>query len=117
MTRVLFRLLTWPYLKRHAVRYLMVALGIALAVGVYVSMYQANNALEQAFLAVTETLAGSAQLQVTGGEAGVPEGVLESTRHTGCVEAATAVILQTVSTGLREEGGLAVLGVDLLEDR
>ena len=117
MTRVLFRLLTWPYLKRHAIRYLMVAFGIALAVGVYVSMYQANNALEQAFLAVTETLAGSAQLQVTGGEAGVPEGVLESARHTGCVEAATAVILQTVSTGLREEGGLAVLGVDLLEDR
>ena len=117
MTRALFRLLTWPYLKRHAVRTLMVALGIALAVGVYVSMHQANNALEQAFLAVTETLAGSAQLQVTGGEAGVPEEALEITRQTGCVEAATAVILRTVSTGLREEGGLAVLGVDLLEDR
>ena len=116
MLFALLRLLTWPYCKRHLPAQALVVSGIALAVGMYVAMHLANGAIKEAFWSAAETLAGSAQLQVSGGEAGVPESALEVTRQVGCVEAATAVMLRTVTTGLRDEGGLAVLGVDLLEE-
>jgi putative ABC transport system permease protein len=116
MTVALLRLLTWPYCKRHLLGQFLVVLGIALAVGVYASMHLAKNTIKEAFSAAAETLAGSAQLQVSGSEAGVPEEVLDRTRQVACVEAATGVILRTVATGLPNEGGMAILGVDLLEE-
>jgi putative ABC transport system permease protein len=116
MTFALLRLLSWPYFKRHIFGQTLVVAGIALAVGMYVSMHQANDAIKEAFWNAAEALAGSAHLQVSGTEAGVPETVLERTRQVSCVAAAAAVIQRTVRTGLPGESGLAVLGVDLLEE-
>jgi putative ABC transport system permease protein len=113
----LLRLLSWPYFRRHPAANLLVVTGIALAVAVYASMHLSNQAIEEAFREAADALAGSAQLQVTGGEAGVPESALERVRQTGCVKAAAAVMLRTVATGLNNERGLAILGIDLLEER
>lgn len=112
-----FRLLSWPYFKRHAAANLLVVFGIALAVAVYVAMHLSNGAIKESFRAAADALAGSAQLQVTGGEAGVPESALDRIRGTACVEAASATILRSVATGLPNERGLAILGVDLLEEQ
>ena len=116
MTFSLFRLLTWPYLKRHAWGQILPLLGIALATGVYASMHLANRAITDSFRAVEEALAGSAQLQVSGGEAGVPEAALDQIRRADCVDAAAALMLRNVAVGIPGEGGLAILGVDLLEE-
>ncbi len=113
MTPALFRVLTWPQLRRHPGRSLLIVAGVMLAVGMYASMHLANGAIEDAFLEATDRLAGSAQLQIHGGQAGIPEDVLDRVRAEPCVEAATALMMRTAGGG---QGGVAILGIDLLDD-
>ena len=40
----LLRLISWPYLKKHAVRSLLTVIGIVLGVAVFVGMHTANQA-------------------------------------------------------------------------
>lgn len=116
MTLALLKLLTWPYLRRHWLRYLLAASGIALAVAVYTSMQLANNSLKASFLKTAGSLAGSSQLEISASGAGVPEDTLDRARAAPCVDTAVALIVRSVSAGFRNEGGLALLGVDLLDD-
>ena len=69
----LLRLISWPYLKKHAVRSLLTVIGIVLGVAVFVAMHTANQAVFFAFERTVDRIAGAAQLQVTAGEAGFPE--------------------------------------------
>ena len=41
----LLRLISWPYLKKHAVRSLLTVVGIVLGVAVFVAMHTANQAV------------------------------------------------------------------------
>ena len=67
-----------------------------------------------AFRQTIDRIAGTTQLQVTAGEPGFDEDVLEKVQSLPEVRAAAPVIEATVSTG---KGNLLILGVDMLGDR
>ncbi|HEV2199869.1 MAG TPA: FtsX-like permease family protein [Bryobacteraceae bacterium] len=111
---MLWRLISWPYARKHLLRWLLTAAGIVLGVGVFVGMHTANRSVLAAFQETIDRIAGSTQLQVTAGEPGFDENVLEKVQDVPGVRAAAPVIEATVST---REGNLLILGVDMLGDR
>ena len=88
--------------------------GIVLGVGVFVGMRTANKSVLAAFNQTIDRIAGAAQLQVTAGDAGFDEDVLDKVRELPEVRRQRPVIEATVSTG---QGNLLILGVDMLGDR
>lgn len=96
----------------HRLRLALTFLGIILGVSVYFAMRTANSALLGSLKQTVEMLAGKADLQVTAGEAGLPEEVLESVRSTPGVAAAEPVVEVITHTALAGGGNLLVVGVD-----
>ena len=113
----LLRLISWPYLKKHAVRSLLTVIGIVLGVAVFVAMHTANQAVFFAFERTVDRIAGAAQLQVTAGEAGFPEEVLERVQAIPEVQVAVPVIEAPAGTNLPGQGNILILGVDMTGDR
>jgi putative ABC transport system permease protein len=113
----LLRLISWPYLKKHAVRSLLTVVGIVLGVAVFVAMHTANQAVFYAFERTVDRIAGAAQLQVTSSEAGFPEEVLERVQSVPDVQVAVPVIEAPAATRLSGQGNLLILGVDMTGDR
>jgi putative ABC transport system permease protein len=113
----LLRLISWPYLRKHAVRSLLTVVGIVLGVAVFVAMHTANQAVFFAFERTVDRIAGAAQLQITAGEAGFPEEVLESVQNIPDVEVAVPVIEAAAGTRLQGQGNILILGVDMTGDR
>jgi putative ABC transport system permease protein len=103
--------------RSHKLRVALTTLGIALGVGVFFSIRTANAALLDSLKTTVEKLAGKATLQVTAGESGFPEQVLETIRATPGVRLAEPVIEVIAVTGYVDEGSLLVLGVDTTGDR
>ena len=110
----LLRLISWPYARKHLLRWLLTTSGIVLGVGVFVGMHSANQSVSAAFRETIDRIAGTTQLQVTAGEPGFEEAVLEKVQSLPEVRAAAPVVEATVSTG---KGNLLILGVDMLGDR
>jgi len=113
----LFRLLSWPYLRKHVFRWTLTVAGIVLGVAVFVAMNTVNHSVQETFNDTVQRIAGGTQLQVTAGEFGFDEGVLERVQSVPEVGVAVPVIEATVETGLRGEGTLLILGVDMTGDR
>ncbi len=113
----LFRLLSWPYLRRHMLRWTLTVAGIVLGVAVFVAMHIANRSVHEAFSETVDRIAGSTQLQVSNGEFGFNEDVLEKVQSVPEVGIAVPVIEATVETGLKDQGSLLILGVDMTGDR
>jgi putative ABC transport system permease protein len=113
----LLRLISWPYLKKHAVRSLLTVVGIVLGVAVFVAMHTANQAVFYAFERTVDRIAGAAQLQVTSSEAGFPEEVLERVQSVPEVQVAVPVIEAPAATRISGQGNLLILGVDMTGDR
>ncbi|HEY4363292.1 MAG TPA: FtsX-like permease family protein [Bryobacteraceae bacterium] len=111
---ILLRLISWPYARKHLLRWLLTEAGIVLGVAVFVGMHTANQSVLAAFHETIDRIAGSTQLQVSAGEAGFDEDVLDKVRSVPEVAAAAPVIESTVSTS---GGNLLILGVDMLGDR
>ena len=107
-------LISWPYARKHLLRWLLTTAGIILGVGVFVGMHTANQSVSAAFRETIDRVAGTTQLQVTAGEPGFEEEVLEKVQSLPEVRAAAPVIEATVST---DKGNLLILGVDMLGDR
>jgi len=114
---MLFRLLSWPYLRRHVLRWTLTVAGIVLGVAVFVAMHIANRSVHEAFSDTVDRIAGSTQLQVSNGEFGFNEDILEKAQAVPEVGIAVPVIEATVETGLRNQGSLLILGVDMTGDR
>lgn len=114
---MLLRLITWPYVRKHLLRCTLTTAGIVLGVAVFVGMHTANQSVLYAFNRTVDKIAGTTQLQVTAGETGFPEEVLERVQGHPGVGVAAPVIEATVQTGLQGEGNLLVLGVDMTGDR
>lgn len=114
---MLLRLITWPYVRKHLLRCALTTAGIVLGVAVFVGMHTANQSVLYAFNRTVDKIAGTTQLQVTAGETGFPEEVLERVQAHPGVGVAAPVIEATVQTGLQGEGNLLVLGVDMTGDR
>jgi len=114
---ILLRLITWPYVRKHLLRSVLTTAGIVLGVALLVGMQTANQSVLQAFNQTVDRLAGKAQLQVSAGDSGFPEDVLERVQAVREVRAAAPVIESTVDTGLSGEGKLLILAVDMTGDR
>ncbi len=111
------RLLTWPYVRKHKLRTLLTLAGIMLGVAVFVGMHGANRTVAGAFQKTVDRIAGKAQLQVSAGETGFPEEVLEKVQSLREVAAAAPVIEAVLTTNIKGQGNLLVLGVDMTGDR
>lgn len=111
---ILLRLISWPYARKHLLRSLLTTAGIVLGVAVFVGMHTANQSVLAAFRQTIDRIAGETQLQVSAGEPGFDEDVLEKVQSVPEVRAAAPVIEASVST---DQGNLLILGVDMLGDR
>jgi putative ABC transport system permease protein len=114
---ILLRLISWPYVRKHGLRSLLTMLGIAMGVAVYVSMHLANEAVLGSFAETVNRIAGRTQLQITAGEPGFDETVLERVQALTDVKVAVPIIEAVVGTGLEGQGSLLILGVDMTGDR
>ena len=114
---MLLRLITWPYVRKHFLRCLLTTAGIVLGVAVFVGMHTANQSVLYAFNRTVDRIAGSTQLQVTAGETGFDEDVLEKVQGNPAVSVAVPVIEAVVETGIEGQGNLLILGVDMTGDR
>jgi putative ABC transport system permease protein len=114
---ILLRLISWPYIRKHALRWLLTLAGIVLGVAVFVGMHTANQSVLYAFQQTVDRIAGSTQLQISSGETGFDENILGRVQALREVRVAVPVIEAVVNTGLPGEGNLLVLGVDMTGDR
>jgi putative ABC transport system permease protein len=91
--------------------------GILLGVAVFVAMHTANQSVLFAFSQTIDRIAGRTELQVTAGETGFGEEVLEKVQSASSVRVAVPVIEAVVESGLPGQGTLLVLGIDMTGDR
>ncbi len=114
---ILLRLISWPYFRKHVLRTMLTIAGIVLGVAVFVGMHTANQTVLFAFSRTVDRIAGKTELQVTAGEAGFDEEVLEKVQGASTVRVAVPVIEAVVDTGITGEGSMLILGVDMTGDR
>jgi putative ABC transport system permease protein len=91
--------------------------GIVLGVAVLVGMRGANESAMGSFTDTVNKIAGSTQLQVSSGDTGFPEEILERVQAVRGVRVASAVIEAVADTQLPGQGNLLILGVDLTGDQ
>lgn len=111
----LLRLISWPYFRKHVLRTILTTLGIVLGVTVFVGMHTANQSVLFAFSQTIDRIAGKTDLQVTAGENGFGEDVLEKVQAASSVGVAVPAIEAVVD--VPGQGNLLVLGVDMTGDR
>ena len=114
---ILLRLISWPYFRRHVLRTLLTTAGIVLGVAVFVGMHTANQSVLFAFSKTVDRIAGKTELQVTAGEAGFSEEILDPVQSASTVRVAVPVIEAVVDSGVKGQGSLLILGVDMTGDR
>jgi putative ABC transport system permease protein len=114
---ILLRLISWPYFRKHVLRTMLTIAGIVLGVAVFVGMHTANQSVLFAFSRTVDRIAGKTEIQVTAGEAGFEEDILERVQSVPSVRVAVPVIEAVVDTRMTGEGSLLVLGVDMTGDR
>ncbi len=114
---MLLRLISWQYARKHKLRWLLTAAGIVLGVGVFVGMHTANQSVLAAFYKTVDRIAGATQLQISAGETGFREEILERVQAVPGVRVAVPVIEATVNAGLKSKGNILILGVDMTGDR
>src|SRR5438477_554287 len=114
---MLLRLLSLPYLRRHVLRWTLTLAGIVLGVAVFVAMHTANRSIFSAFDKTIDQIAGSAQLQVSAGEFGFDESILERVQAVPEVGVAVPVIEANVETKIPGQGSILLLGIDMTGDR
>src|SRR5215471_11138572 len=114
---MLLRLLTLPYLRRHVLRWVLTIAGIVLGVAVFVAMHTANRSVFSAFDKTVDQIAGATQLQVTSGEFGFDESILEKVQSVPEVGVGAPVIEAIGETKASGQGSVLILGVDMTGDR
>ncbi|HXC34129.1 MAG TPA: FtsX-like permease family protein [Verrucomicrobiae bacterium] len=108
--------ITFKQWRAHHLRVALTTLGIALGVAVFFAIRTGNATLLDSLRSTVERLAGKATLQVTAGEAGFSEKVLDTVRATPGVQLAEPVIEAIAQTSYADEGALLILGVDTTGD-
>ena len=114
---ILLRLISVPNVRKHVLRTILTTAGIVLGVAVFLGMHAANDSVRQAFGRTVERIAGKTELQISAGETGFPEDVLERVQAVPAVRIAVPVIEAIARTTTAAEGDLFVLGVDMTGDR
>ncbi len=114
---MLLRLISWPYVRRHLVRVLLTMVGIVLGVAVFIGMHAANRAVLDGLTRTVDRVAGKTELQVSAGDGGFPEEILERVQQVPEVRVAVPVIESPVESGIAGQGNLLILAVDMTGDR
>ncbi len=114
---ILLKLISWPYVRQHLARWLLTIAGIVLGVAVFVGIHTANQSVAYAFHQTVDRIAGATELQITAGETGFDENVLDRVQAVPQVRVAVPVIEAVVNTGVQGQGNLLILGVDMTGDR
>ena len=100
---ILLRLISWPYFRKHVLRTMLTTAGIVLGVAVFVGMHTANQSVLFAFSRTVDRIAGKAELQVTAGETGFDEDILEKIQAASSVRVAVPVVEAVVDTNIKGE--------------
>lgn len=108
---------TFKQWRRHKLRLTLTTVGIALGVAVFFAARTSSVTVRASLKTTVEKIAGKATLQVTAGESGFPEEVLETVRSTEGVEVAEPVIEVVARTAFEDGGDLLILGVDTTSDQ
>ncbi|MEW5854320.1 MAG: ABC transporter permease [Myxococcota bacterium] len=109
------RLIAARHLALAKVRSLLTLLGISIGVSAVVGITALNGAVLDAFNNMVESISRGTDLQISAGEAGVPDSVLDVVREVPGVASASPLLENTVQdpeTGDR----ILVLGIDFLAD-
>jgi putative ABC transport system permease protein len=115
MTAGLFRRVSLRRMRRHRLRAALTVLGVALGVAALVSIRLLHTSVSRAYAATIDRIAGRAALQVTNGEAGVPEELVDAVKQLPGVKVAAPSVQGFLP--LADGGGqLYVLGIDVLAD-
>ena len=114
---MLLRLISWPYARKHRLRSFLTTAGIVLGVAIFAGMHAVGASVMSALNITIDRIAGKTQLQVTAGEAGFSEDVLERVQSVPVVAAAAPVIEAVVQSGIKQQGNLLIIGVDMTGDR
>src|SRR5688500_18927207 len=88
---ILLSLIGWPYLRKHVLRTALTTGGIILGTAVFVGMHAANQAVLTAFGQTINRIAGKTDLQITAGDTGFGEDVLETVQSAETVGVAVPV--------------------------
>ncbi len=110
----LLRDVTLPSLRRHRLRALLTLVGVVLGVQLVMTIQLVSRATFRSFAHAFATIAGHADLQLTNGDLGVPESLLEPLAAVPGVASVSALVRGTLAT---PAGILTVFGVDLLADQ
>ncbi|MGB6379780.1 MAG: ABC transporter permease, partial [Syntrophobacteria bacterium] len=106
---------------RHLISYkgrtLLCLLGVALGVAVFVGIKTAASSALTSFRDTVTSLAGSAQLQVTGQGNGFPEDLYATVASSDGVRAVTPVLEFNVIAAPPVDEPLLMLGIDVFSDR
>src|SRR6516165_6394678 len=113
---ILLRLISWPDARKHVLRTLLTMAGIVLGIAVFVGVNTANRSVLASFQQTVDQIAGKTQLQVSAGECGFPEEVLEKVQSLSEVGVAVPAIEAVADTGLKGQGNLLILAVDMTGD-
>jgi putative ABC transport system permease protein len=105
------------YARKHRLRLLLTVTGVGVGVAMFVGTHAAGESVLAGLSTTIDRIAGKTQLQITAGEAGFPEDVLERVQSVRQVEVAAPVIEAVVQSGIEGEGNLLVIGVDMTGDR
>ena len=108
----LLALATLRYLSRHPWQIVLTTLGVALGVGVVVSMDLAIQSSREAFRVSTETVAGRATHQVMGVSGGLPDSLYTRLRVDMGLEPSAPLVEGLVVSPTLPGRPLRVLGVD-----
>jgi putative ABC transport system permease protein len=111
----LLRLISWPYARKHLLRYGLSVAGIALGIGIAVALQGGTQTVLSDFRQTVDQIAGSCQLQVSAGEAGVPEAFIEKLQALPQVRAASPVIEALAETDVAGTR-LLIVGLDVTGD-
>ena len=114
---ILFRLISWPYVRKHAVRSALTIAGIVIGVAVFVAMRAANESVFGSFQNTLQRVAGATELQVTAGATGFEEEVLERVQALPAIAVAAPVVEAVAATGIPGQGNVLMLGIDMTGDR
>ena len=114
---ILLRLISWPYFRKHVLRTALTTAGIVLGVAVFVGMHTANQTVMRGFAETVDRIAGRTQLQISAGEAGFGEEVLDVVRSAKSVRVAAPIVEVVVDANKKGESSLLIVGVDMTGDR
>ena len=114
---ILLRLISWPYFRKHILRTVLTTAGIVLGVAVFVGMHTANESVLYAFNQTVDRIAGKTELEVTAGETGFNENVLDTVQAARSIKVAVPVIEAVVDSRITGQGSLLIVGVDMTGDR